>query len=208
MAEQYIPAGRTAVVKKEGTEYQVQTEYARHPHPRITTTIFAKGQVLHKIERPLDSEITSLEGMHQAEDIIKSQHREVAQIIREKGLAGHAEQRARRSEDKIRSTAIARLPDVERVYLVTKDGKLCGDKELAREFKKMFKHILKGLPELLKVFTMLPGSGDLTEEGLFEIEPGRLMLASTGAEFLLILLRPGTDYGEISSRIREIISGK
>lgn len=208
MAEQYIPAGRTSVVKKGGAEYQLQTEYARHPHSRITTTIFAKGQVLHKIERPLDSEITTLEEMHKAEDIMKDQHREVAQIIRDIGLLGHAEQSAKRLEDKIRSSTIARLPEVERVYLVTKEGKLIGDKKVAREFKRMFKHILKGLPELLKVFTELPGSGDLKEEGLFEIEPGRLLLASTGAEFYLILLRPGTDYVKVIPQIKEIISGE
>jgi hypothetical protein len=208
MAGQFIPAGRTSIVNKGGVDYQLQTEYARHPHPRITTSIFTQGQVLHKIERPLETDIDSLEEMHAVEDIIKKQHQEVATIIREKGLSRHAEQSLKRSEEKIRSSRIASLPEVEKVYLVTSEGKLTGDKQVTKQFGNLFRHVLKGLPELLKVFTELPGAGHTKEEGLYEIEPNRLLLASTGAEFFLILLKPGTDYSKLSPQIQKIISGK
>ena len=86
MAPQYIPAGRTSVVKKGKSEFQLQTEYAGNPQPRVTTTIFSEGRVLHKVEKMISRSVTTIEEMHHIEDIIKSQHLEISKIIREKGL--------------------------------------------------------------------------------------------------------------------------
>ena len=207
MAEQFIPAGRTSSVEKRGVEYQLQTEYARHPRCRVTTTIFSQGRVLHKIERSIESEVNSLERMHEVEDIITAQHLEVSKIVAEKGLSGHAEKTLKRSEEKIRSSKIQQLEEVERVYLVTPEGKLIGDRETTRKFRKMFRHVLKGLPQILKVFAALPGADHQREEGIYEVEAGRILLASTGAEFYLILLKPKTDYLIIALKIKAILAG-
>lgn len=194
------------MVKRGETKYQLQTEYARHPRPRITTTIFSQGQVFHKIEKTIDYEIDSIERMHEAEDIIKVQHNEISRIIREKGLpSGPAADKMDAPESKIRSERIRRLDEVKKVYLITSDGKLSGNRETTTEFKRVFKHVLKELPEMLRVFASLPGPGDRREEGIYEIEPGKLILASTGAEFYLILLESGTNQDQISEKLKNIL---
>jgi len=287
MAGQYIPAGRTSVVKKGDVVYQLQTEYARIPHPRVTTSIATQGQVLHKIEKPIDVEVTTIEDMHDVEDIIKSQHVEVSRIIKNMEIAPGAglslppisegpvrldqspaeppvepapaapdstpapeeapiervpidlnpeksapleqpplpdsmdqfmvehstmEEQPQPEADEPNPyelgltpmQSISYLDEVERVYMVTADGQLVGESDFSSSFKKMFKHLFKQLPEMLNVFAQLPG-GQRREEGIYEIEPGRILLVSSGIDFYLILLKPGTVYKEIKAKLIAIL---
>lgn len=205
MSSQFIPSGRTSIVKCGEAQFQLQTEYASMPHPRITTTIFSDGRVLHKIEKKVDKEVTSIEEMHEVEDIIKARHLEVSKVLREEGLPLQPDSRFGQTEKKIRSDQIRDLPNVKKVYLVTGEGKLIGDRKVTKEFKKMFKHVLRELPNMVSVFAELPGHGSNREEGIYEIEPGRILLASTGVEFFLILIKSGTEYGSIAPQISGIL---
>ena len=206
MSPQYIPAGRTSVVKRGRAEFQLQTEYAEIPRPRVTTTIFTQGQVLHKMEKTIDRNITSIDEMHEVEDIIKAQHLEVSKIIRERGLPAAATKKAGVSLYRTRLERIGRLEAVERVFLVSGDRKISGDRVTTREFKGAFKHIVKALPDLISVFASLPGPGNRREEGVYEVEPGRILLVSTGVEIYLILVRLGTDYEAIAPQLKEILA--
>ncbi len=203
MAGPFIPSGRTSTVTKGNEVYQLQTEYARQPHPRVTTSVSVQGRVLHKIERALEAEVDSIERMHEVEDVIKAQHLEVSRIVREtEAPDGRA---AAPIEGKIRSEEVRRLAEVERVYLVTADGDLIGDRQTTAQFKKLFKHLLKELPEMLNVFSALPGPGHRREGGIYEVEAGRIYLASTGAEFYLILVYPGTVFAHIEGKLKRIL---
>jgi hypothetical protein len=81
-ASNYIPTGRTSLVKRGELKLQLQTEYASRPAPRITTTISRDGRVLHKIERELQKTIESIEEQQHIERIIRRQHDDIAEIIR------------------------------------------------------------------------------------------------------------------------------
>jgi hypothetical protein len=205
MAELYIPAGRTSAVKKGDVAFQLQTEYARLPHPRVTTSVSLNGRVLHKIEKELPFVIETVEQMHEVEEIIKSQHLEVAKVLRETPLSKEPETQPRQIEGKIRSEEVRKLDGVERVFLVTPDGELMGDRQTTAQFRKLFKHLIKELPEMLKVFSALPGPGRRREDGIYEIEPGRILLASTGVEFYLILITPGTPFSNLEGKLRKIL---
>lgn len=203
MTSHYIPSGRTSVVKRGEVTFQLQTEYASMPHPRVTTTIFTSGQVLHKIERALEGTVDSIERMHEVEEIIKIQHLEVSKTLKERGLPTEPGSRIGEIEKKTRSEQIRDLEGVQRVYMITPEGKMVGDKNTTKEFKKMFKHIFKALPDLLGVFADLPGEG--REQGIYEVEPGRILLASTGVEFFLILLDSGQTYSTLAPQIKSIL---
>jgi len=205
MTSPLIPSGRTSLVARGDIDYQLQTEYAARPHPRVTTTIFSKGTVLHKIERSLPQPVETVDEMHQVEEIIKTQHLEVARIIRDHGVPASPEKVAEKPPPMTRFEQIRALAAVERVYLVTAEGKLVGDAAVTGEFKKMFKPVLRELPEILTVFAELPGPGTRREEGLYEIEPGRILLASTGIEFYLILLKPDTPFDRVADKIKAIL---
>jgi len=206
VAAQYIPAGRTSVVKWGRSEFQLQTEYAAIPQPRVTTTIFAQGRVLHKIEKAISKSIDSIEEMHRVEDLIKAQHSEVSKLLRERGLPTEPASREGVEGGLSRLERVRRLEEVERVFLVSSEGKIIDDRRLTKEFKKLFKHIFRELPNLITVFASLPDKDGRREEGLYEIEPGRIVLASTGVEFYLILVRPGTDYQFIKGQLKDIFS--
>ncbi len=77
-----IPAGKTSLVRKGTVALQVQTEYASRPYPRITTTILNQGQVLHKVEQKLEHAIANMEERTRMEQVIKQQHGEVEQLIK------------------------------------------------------------------------------------------------------------------------------
>ena len=79
----YVPAGKTSIIRRGDLSYQLQTEYAYRPYPRITTTILHEGQVLKKIERKLDNAIESIEEQNRVQDIIQSQHNEVFRLLRD-----------------------------------------------------------------------------------------------------------------------------
>ncbi len=203
MPSHYIPSGRTSLVKRGEVAFQLQTEYAKMPHPRVTTTIFTNGQVLHKIDRALEGEVDTIERMHEVEEIIKIQHMDVSKTLREQGLPTEPGSKVGEVEKKTRSDQIRDINGVERVYLITPEGKMVGDKNTTKEFKKMFKHIFKELPELINVFADLPGQG--REQGVYEVEPGRIFIASTGVEFFLILMSFQNDVSDIVSRIKTIL---
>ena len=78
----YIPTGRTSLVKRGELKLQLQTEYASRPAPRITTTISRDGRVLHKIERELAKTIESFEEQQHIERVIRRQHDDISEIIR------------------------------------------------------------------------------------------------------------------------------
>ena len=83
----YIPAGRTSRIARGTLEIQVQTEYAYRPSPRLTTTIFSSGQVLHKIEHELASPITTPEGQFKVEALLRKQHLEIMEIVGRENFA-------------------------------------------------------------------------------------------------------------------------
>jgi len=146
--------------------------------------------------------------MHRVEDVIKSQHSEISKIIREKGLPTAPSPPRDGADSKLRSDRIALLDGVERVYVVTADGKIVGPQETTKQFQKLFKHVFRELPEMLKVFAALPGSGNRREEGIYEVEPGRILMASTGVEFYLILIRPECNYESLANQLAAILRGE
>lgn len=82
MAE-FIPVGRTSLVRKGGIDLQVQTEYANRPYPRLTTSVLSSGRVIHKIEKKLTEPVSTVEAQSLMEQAIQRQHQEVLLIVGE-----------------------------------------------------------------------------------------------------------------------------
>lgn len=80
---QFVPTGRTSLIKKSGADLQIQTEYAYRPYARLTTTIIHNGQVLHKIEKKLEKPIESFEEQSIMEARMQRQHADVVGIIKD-----------------------------------------------------------------------------------------------------------------------------
>jgi len=215
-SQNYIPTGRTSLVKQGEVALQVQTEYARRPAPRITTTVLNSGQVIHKIERSLNHQVESSEEKTRVEVYIKKQHSEIIAIIENNPLKtdpalstsgikiiddnpesdqkhSEIESMLKESEapkEKSTHELLAELPGEHRVFRLDSNGNM-PDTSLSPKFKKQFKPVLKNLHTLLDLFAKLPAPGPRRKSGIYEIECNVLYLISDGNEFYLFyIIRP------------------
>ncbi len=83
----YIPAGRTSIVHRDEGSFQIQTEYAHRPYPRITTSIILNGQVVDKQEQKLQQVIGSIEEQNEVQDRIQKQHIRIVGQTKKSGLS-------------------------------------------------------------------------------------------------------------------------
>lgn len=206
-ATSFIPAGRTSLVKHGQISMQVQTEYASRPRPRITTTILREGEVLHKVERPLDRAVDSVEEQQRAEATIKRQHAEILTIVQSDSYvkdhdpSGHVKvQTATLSL----MDALQSIVGVERVYRLDNEGNFTGG-ALTDQFRKQFAPILKGMSEIIEVFGRTPGVGISRHRGVLELERDRLYFASGGTECYFILVRRTTGSPNFEHAIKAIV---
>jgi hypothetical protein len=79
-----IPAGLSSEACLGDTKLVVQTEFALRPQPRVTTTIFLKGQVVEKMEKIWEGSPQTQEENEEIEKFLKKQHLLVMEKIKEK----------------------------------------------------------------------------------------------------------------------------
>jgi hypothetical protein len=185
----YIPAGRTSRIVRGAAEIQIQTEYAYRPNPRLTTTVFSKGQVLHKIEKDLAAPIASNEDKIRIEGLLRKQHMEVMEIINTRNFLSNLppeKKPVENTQNPSLSRQLSEIQGVEKIYRLDNEGNFDSD-SVSSEFKKKYSVIFKNLGELLEIFSHLPGGK--REEGIYEVERNRLYLVSTGYECYFILAR-------------------
>lgn len=200
----YIPAGRTSRIVQGSTEIQIQTEFATRPSPRLTTSIFSKGQVMHKVEQELQVQISSFEDKVRIEDKLRKQHFEVLKTLKdEKKLQSFLKTTTiKEGGGNSVSRRIRNIDGVERVFFINNEGEFSSD-QISKEFKKKYSAISKSMLEILNIFGMLP-SGE-REKGVYEVESDRLYLASCGQECYFILTSPSSVDINFESEIRQAI---
>ena len=184
----FIPAGRTSMVKKGELQLQVQTEYAQRPAPRITTTILNAGQVVNKIERALEHEISSLDEQARVEVVLKRQHLEVIGILQEQEIAGQGGGHEIEGAAGESAERLLTIPGVQKVYALDTEGNFFSDSG-SREFEQAFAPIFRSVRDLMNVFSSLPGAEGERETGVYEVERDRLYFASVGDECYFIIVR-------------------
>lgn len=198
------------MVKKGQVALQIQTEYAHRPMPRITTTIQEKGRVVHKVERNLGRAIESIEEKNRMEQSIKRQHTEVISIIKRSQIADIAaaiepDKKAARGGRLSIVEQLQRIPGIHRIYHVDNEGNF-SDADATNEFKRNFGPILKGLPEIIDIFSLVPGVGITRERGVYEVERSKLYLISEGSHFYFFYVLRADSGVEYEKDINDIVS--
>jgi hypothetical protein len=176
------------MVKKGELQLQVQTEYAQRPAPRITTTILNAGQVVNKIERALEHEISSLDEQARVEVVLKRQHLEVIGILQEQEIAGQGGGHEIEGAAGESAERLLTIPGVQKVYALDTEGNFFSDSG-SREFEQAFAPIFRSVRDLMNVFSSLPGAEGERETGVYEVERDRLYFASVGDECYFIIVR-------------------
>ncbi len=204
----FIPAGRTSLVKKGKIDFQVQTEYAFRPYPRLTTSISNNGQVVHKIEKRLGKGIESFEEQNHTEGAIQKQHREVLEII-VNGAREPEDVNANNEDHTIIGyervpqvkldiptldnacltlmDRIKNVPGVNYVFELDGYGEFT-NQSLKDSFKRKYAFVFKNLRDILQVFSAVPGREHIHQTGVYVIEERKLYLISSGDMFYFVTL--------------------
>ncbi len=192
--DQYIPAGRTSLVERNGSKLQLQTEYSARPEPRITTTILDNGQLLHKIERKLKRPIDSLAHQHKVEEAMIRQHIEISGIVKDKNsILSDAENVGPKKTITVQDR-LGVVSGVRKVYRLDNEGNFFGA-GTSIEFQKVFADVFKSLRDIIEIFMIIPGVGKTREKGVYEITPNSLYLVSAGAEcYFVVIDKPRRDF--------------
>jgi len=200
----YIPAGRTSRIVSGPIEIQIQTEFALRPNPRLTTSIFSKGQVIHKVEQEVLNQITSFEDKIRVEEMLRKQHFEILQTLKdEKKLKPFLSATIPMSGGNSLYRRICGIKGVERVFHIDNEGNFSSD-SISKEFRKKYSAISKSMLEVINIFALMPGGE--REKGVYEVEPDRLYLASCGKECYFILTNMSHAGTNFESEIRQVIS--
>jgi hypothetical protein len=208
-ASNFIPVGRTSVVKKSRRSLHVQTEYANYPNPRITTTVSCEGQVVHKVERGLDQPVSSLEEQQSVEGTIRQQHSEILSIVEGGGKKVKTPAPLIRGNTGHTSSIHDRLstvPGVRRVYRLDNEGRFLGAEETER-FREGNASVYKNLRDLIGLFERIPGIGFTRRKGTYEVERNRLYLVSAGLECYFIEIGQAEKAINYEQAIKSIVSG-
>lgn len=187
---EFLPAGRTSLVKDGAVPLQVQTEYAFRPYPRITTTVLSNGQVVHKVEKRLLQPISSLDEQASVERFLKIQHGEVLNTIKTNPppiLAPVVNLPQPEQENLTTYEKLAAVPGVQRIFHIDAVGNFFGMDD-KHQFKETFGAVLKNLDVIMDVFVLAP-ERDRRERGVCEVERDRLYFVSCGRECYFLSVR-------------------
>jgi hypothetical protein len=77
----YIAQGKLGSFEKDGKVFQVQTEFARRPRPRVTSSVVLDGRTLQKTDREWTGDLATEEGRDELDAFIASQHRQTLEQI-------------------------------------------------------------------------------------------------------------------------------
>ena len=230
---QFIPTGRTSLIKKSGADLQIQTEYAYRPYARLTTTIIHNGQVLHKIEKKLEKPIESFEEQSLMEARMSRQHHDVVGIIKDNDASSLLKKSDSQKIKVQTETAVVEdaTPEVEPlapiseiiskeetlvdkfkaivgvqyVYHLNLDGEFVNKIE-SNHFKKSFSAVFKSISELIEIFTLLPGVTFSRECGVYEGERNKLYLVSAGEDIYFVMLVNPSKELNYEKELKELVS--
>ncbi len=189
--DDFIPAGRTSLVKRGSASFQLQTEYAPRPYPRVTTTVLDSGRVIHKVERRLEHAVESLEEQRRIEAAIKQQHGDVLAIIEkvepvENG--GPASRTHPESAPHPASDQLASVAGFQCLYHLRTDGTFVSS-NASKRFRKTFAAVFKNLRQVVDIFPLIPGEKGVRQKGVCEIEADRLYFVSAGSECYFVAVQ-------------------
>jgi hypothetical protein len=81
---EFMPPGKLGSHKHGNTLLQVQTEFARRPRPRLTTTVIVEGRTVHKVDHDWLDDLSQEENRLRLEIDLEEQHRSVMALVVDK----------------------------------------------------------------------------------------------------------------------------
>jgi len=196
----YQPPGRLSKVSGKEFLIQLQTEFAWHPHPRITTTVVLDGVVIHKIQKDWENNLETDEEKRVATNYISKQHEEVEKIVKANKdfILNHGKSKGH----EVDFQGILKIEGVERAFLLSSDGLMTPfrDEEIEMEKVKLFESLF----ELMEFLDQLTGWGSMNEAYLV-LDGDRIMIFRYGDHFLIITIGESASSAETARKVVEFL---
>jgi hypothetical protein len=196
----YQPPGRLSKVSGQEFLIQIQTEFAWHPHPRITTTVVLDGVVIHKIQKDWEGSLESEEEQGVVINYINKQHEEVERIVKSNRdfILNHG----RSKKKDVDFQGILRIEGVERAFLLSADGLLTPfrDEEIELEKVKLFESLF----DLIEFVDQLTKWGPMNDAYLV-VDGDRVMIFRYGDHFIIITIDELASSAETARKVVEFL---
>ncbi len=197
----FLPAGRLSKVEEDGVVLQIQTEFSHRPHPRVTTSVFLDGVVLHKVQKDWDAPTETESQQMAAERFINFQHREVVSIVesQKRELIG-----AQKSQ-----SAAAILQDllaekgVNAAWCLTSHGIISPDQG-GRELLPEYKAVFEGLVSLCSFLSSISSVGEMVS-GEMVLQEDSLLIVRHKTRYFIVGYGHGQQPKELLTRVTAIL---
>jgi hypothetical protein len=196
----YQPPGRLSKVSGKEFLIQIQTEFAWHPHTRVTTTVVLDGVVIHKIQKDWEASLESEEEQSVVSNYINKQHDEVERIV--KSNKNFILNHGRSKKKDVDFQGILRIEGVERAFLLSADGLMTPfrDEEIEMERVKLFESLF----ELIEFVDQLTKWGPMNEAYLV-VDGERVMIFRYGDHFIIITIDELASTSETARKVVEFL---
>jgi hypothetical protein len=202
---EFLPSGRLSAVEHGADKIQIQTEFSRHPEPRVATSVTVGGQVLHKIQKAWNGVVDSLEVQQQVETLIKRQHGEVTALVKEhaQALVKQATKESGPSPEQVIVQKATQLDQVREAFVfapeavVTSAGKPDADIQALGA-------LVSGTTDLLVLLTQLGRLGD-TEDCVLHLGEEALLLVPFGKGYLAALVGVQIKKKEVLAQLHSLV---
>jgi predicted regulator of Ras-like GTPase activity (Roadblock/LC7/MglB family) len=202
----YIPSGRLSAVSCGEQRIEIQTEFSQHPQPRVATTISISGRVLHKVQKNWDRGIVSIEDMHEAENVINSQHDEVTALVKEHGeiMVRQSQQKAIEHSNDDLLNRVEQIPAVRRAFVLSRDGEIHNGAKVSREAKALAA-IITSMADLLLGMSQVTNLGDC-RDCVLDIGSYNLLLIPVESGYLAAVVNRDVKKKAILEELHQVVS--
>lgn len=185
---------------------EIQTEFSQHPQPRVATTISISGRVLHKIQKNWERGIVSLDDMHEAENVINSQHDEVTALVKEHGeiMVRQSQQKATEHLKDDLVTRVEQIPAVRKAFLLTREGEIHNGGKVSREAKALAA-IITSMADLLLGMSKVTNLGDC-RDCVLDIGNYNLLLIPLETGYLAAIVNQDVKKKAILEELHQVVS--
>ncbi|MFH2056648.1 MAG: hypothetical protein ABIJ61_11865 [bacterium] len=201
----FLPAGRLSAIAYGPEKIQIQTEFSRHPQPRVATTVTVGGRVLHKIQKDWTAQLDSPERQKEVEALIASQHREVTALVEEHAqtLLQHAAPKAEPSQYQILVSKAMQVKGVREAYYFSTESVVTAAGRPEADIQALGS-LVAGTTDLLLMISELGRFGD-TEDCVLHLGKEALLLVPCGEGYLATLVEVRVKKKEVLEQLHRLV---
>lgn len=201
----FMPAGRLSAVEYGAEKIQIQTEFSRHPQPRVATSVAIGGQVLHKIQKAWTLGLDSPERQHEVEQLINQQHVEVTALVKEhaQALMQHVRPTQEQSPEQKLVQAAMKLVGVREAFVFSSDQVVTSAGKPDAEIQALGS-MVAGATDLLLLISQIGRLGT-SEDCVLHLGNEALLLVPYGPSYLAALVDIKTKKHEVLRDLHRLV---